>query len=392
VLLSADVVNGVLTVQGTGADEHIRLVAGAEMGQVRVEFNGVDDGTVYNGIESIRVLGHGGADTLEAAGEFLRAKNKAMAITLDGGDGDDTLKGSHGSDRFIGGAGIDTLDLSDATAKANVDLRSGKVNNDGYGSRDTVEGVEDIIGTAFSDHLCGDDRANRIDGGAGDDHIDGHGGDDTIHGGDGADKLHAGIGDDVVYGEDGNDHIWGEDGNDRLFGGAGDDKIWGGQGDDQLVGNGGVDQLTDPHGHNQLYPDEIPAPEPDPTPEPTPGADYIVESEPNDSSFFANAYVLTLGEPLYLSGDAWQGDRDFIRITTQGDGFLSLQVSSEGDDLVTAMVVNDTQTSLLLTARSDTLNSGHSVYLPAGTTVYLKVDSTSSEAVTYYIDLVQTSA
>lgn len=64
--------------------------------------------------------------------------------------------------------------------------------------------------------LRGNARANRLNGGAGNDLIRGGGGGDRISGGGGVDAL---------YGDAGNDTLIGGAGADRIFGGAGNDTI-----------------------------------------------------------------------------------------------------------------------------------------------------------------------
>ena len=79
--------------------------------------------------------------------------------------------------------------------------------------------------------LAGDDEADYIDGGLGDDSIKGMGGDDSLKGNGG--------GDDTLYGGDGDDMLDGGAGNDTLNGGAGDDELTGGSGNNTLDGGEG---------------------------------------------------------------------------------------------------------------------------------------------------------
>jgi serralysin len=61
---------------------------------------------------------------------------------------------------------------------------------------------------------------------------------DEIWGNDYADYIRAGFGNDVVVGWDGNDVIYGEEGNDRLFGMAGTNFVDGGTGTDRVIFSG----------------------------------------------------------------------------------------------------------------------------------------------------------
>jgi Ca2+-binding RTX toxin-like protein len=208
------------------------------------------------------------------------------ANALRGAEGSDVLDGNGGDDTIEGGAGSDTLDFRDAANGVDVDLANHTASGEG---RDTVSGVENVIGTAHDDDLTGDAVANVLAGGDGNDRIDGGDEADTLVGGDGKDtaafasaaqgvtvdlrkgtakgagsdtldgfenvegsgkadtitgakgvnKLNGKGGSDRVSGGDGNDDVLGGDGNDILFGQNGNDVIKGGNGKDQLNGGQG---------------------------------------------------------------------------------------------------------------------------------------------------------
>jgi Ca2+-binding RTX toxin-like protein len=121
-------------------------------------------------------------------------------------------------------------------------------------------------GTTKSDHFLGSKtKADRFDGGDGDDAIFGHGGNDELYGGNGNDfinggtgndKLYGGTGNDVILGETGNDQAYGGSGNDTINGGAGNDTLYGENGSDDLRGGQGNDRLEGGSGRNSLYGDE----------------------------------------------------------------------------------------------------------------------------------------
>ncbi|MBD1912969.1 MULTISPECIES: S8 family serine peptidase [unclassified Leptolyngbya] len=69
-------------------------------------------------------------------------------------------------------------------------------------------------------------------------------GNDTISGNDAANFLRSGRGNDNTTGAAGNDIIWGEQGNDRLNGSNGSDSLIGGAGADNLLGGAASDRLT----------------------------------------------------------------------------------------------------------------------------------------------------
>ena len=124
------------------------------------------------------------------------------------------------------------------------------------GTRVELE-LPDIINLRGSDHddiLAGDQRANKLSGGRGNDTIyGGPGGDetnrDTIDGGPGHDRLFGGPGDDTLYGSEGDDMLKGGPGDDTLEGNSGDDALEGGAGADTMDGGIGFDTFIFDTGH-----------------------------------------------------------------------------------------------------------------------------------------------
>lgn len=74
-----------------------------------------------------------------------------------------------------------------------------------------------------------------------------------LGGEDGADTLNGGDGDDVLVGGLQGDKMYGNLGNDTLVGEGGDDYCLGGAGNDVLYGNGGVDTLNGAGGNDRLF-------------------------------------------------------------------------------------------------------------------------------------------
>jgi len=93
--------------------------------------------------------------------------------------------------------------------------------------------------TVFS----GDENAEEIAGGEGDDVVAGGGNNDTLTGDDA---------DDVLLGEAGNDVMSATQGYDTLLGGGGDDTIFGGRGQDWLIGGAGDDFLLGGEGDDTI--------------------------------------------------------------------------------------------------------------------------------------------
>lgn len=144
---------------------------------------------IYGGEGNDRIYGHDGSDQIYA------------------GDGDDYVLGGSGGDILDGGDGIDTLDYSDINADLNINLTTNTASG-GNASGDTIQNFENIIAYVGDDILTGNDVANEIQGGNGNDIISTAGDDDILWGGSGSDTLDGGAGADTIYGESGNDIIY----------------------------------------------------------------------------------------------------------------------------------------------------------------------------------------
>ena len=191
---------------------------------------------------------------------------------LTGNAGDNILAGSRGNDRIDGGAGSDTISYAaGGRSGVAIDLRLGEqaAGSDGFGNRDTLISIENVIGSDGNDVITGNAQANRLNGGSGNDVLDGGAGDDTLVGADGGgiDTLNGGAGIDTVDysaarkavtvdlgvrgaqntgggGVDtlsGIEVVIGSKFADRLTGGTGDDRLTGGAGADRLTGGAGAD-------------------------------------------------------------------------------------------------------------------------------------------------------
>ena len=134
----------------------------------------------------------------------------AGANVLVGGDGDDTLVGGDSADNFFGGDGVDTVDYSQESGGAGIDVSlNALTGTDTFGTTDTYSSIERVIGTDFNDIIRGSVAANDeiLEGGAGNDEVSGRAGNDIVRGGDG---------DDLVSGFSGVDQVFGDAGNDTL--------------------------------------------------------------------------------------------------------------------------------------------------------------------------------
>jgi VCBS repeat-containing protein len=223
--------------------------------------------------------------TFTGSGDFAGTGN-ALANTLTGGSGADTLSGLDGDDVYIvdnigdvvteqAGEGTDTVRSSIAWALGS------DVENLTLTGSSAVNGT----GNALDNVIVGNSAANTLTGGGGDDTLIGGTGDDvyivddagdvvTEQAGEGTDTVRAGLaaytlGDNLenltftgagdftgtgnalnntITGGTGDDSLIGLAGNDRLDGGAGADTMLGGTGDDTYVADNVGDVATEQAG------------------------------------------------------------------------------------------------------------------------------------------------
>jgi Ca2+-binding RTX toxin-like protein len=154
--------------------------------------------------------------------------NGTLPATLDGGNGNDYLKGgSSGPNFFAGGAGNDTIFYGTIGDKL-----IGDMSGDDYISATSVNAVS----TASAPVLIVDNTGNNF--------FLGSSTVDSIVGGAGNDFMFGGAGDDTLLGADGNNTLAGGNGNDYIVGGSGNDSIIGGAGSDGMLGGGGNDSFV----------------------------------------------------------------------------------------------------------------------------------------------------
>ena len=321
--------NGNDMLVGGGGDDTLRGGAGDDLldggdGYDYADYGDAKSGvTVSLAVTGPQATGGSGSDSLSSI-EGLKGSVYADVVTgngganklfggygndtLIGGGGDDSLEGGDGNNVLDGGDGFDVADYSQSFYTVSVDLAQGTALASG---RDTLIGIESVIGGSGADTLkAGADGATLI-GGSGSDNLYSGAGDDTLDGGDGNDVFYLGAGADRVIGGAGSDIVnlvagaaalnidlttlWttgqygvgglvitgvellasvtggtmgdtvtigeaytvattmkGDGGDDRLTGGGGNDTITGDAGDDILNGGGGRDVLTGGAGADTL--------------------------------------------------------------------------------------------------------------------------------------------
>jgi Ca2+-binding RTX toxin-like protein len=242
----------------------------------------------------------------QAGNDDLSAAPASLAVSMTGGDGDDTLWGGRGNDTLDGAGGDDWI-----FARGGNDIVTG---GDGVDRMSGNNGNDTLSGGDDRDSLYGGSGRDSLDGGDGDDVVLGQGGsgdfvrgglgDDVIDGGTGIDTVEetgdvdfritksrllgmgndklrfveyailtggdsdnffdasefagkyaifdGGAGNDSLLGSAGNDLLYGNVGDDTLVGGEGEDSLYGVDGQDLLIGGGGNDLLRGQDGDDTL--------------------------------------------------------------------------------------------------------------------------------------------
>ena len=229
-----------------------------------------------------------GTDTLVNLGTMLD-ENLAGDLTIIGTSGADTFSVSTGAGTWMalrGGRGNDSFTLNtdgmirldyrrayddQATQGINVNLATGVVANDGFGTTDTITvtggtGRIEIHGTPFSDVITGSNRNERFILDSGNDTLNGGGGIDEVrfdrqqvngpvivdldagtatglwlgstfsHRLEGIERVRGSSFGDRITGNDSDNLLDGRDGNDTLVSGSsGNDRMTGGAGADRFV-------------------------------------------------------------------------------------------------------------------------------------------------------------
>lgn len=211
--------------------------------------------------------------------------------------GNDTYKFSSGTEelRAIWDAGgIDTFDCSNQTLAVKIDLNDGAFSSIG---RRNIGGaatnniaiaynamIENAIGGSGNDQITGNELANVIDGGAGNDRMYGGSGNDTYYVNSASDVIdeqgNSDVADEIrttvsinmavlgaglienarawttaainITGNAKNNYILGSVAKNTLDGGAADDILWGNDGDDLIIGGTGNDYLDGGAGNDAL--------------------------------------------------------------------------------------------------------------------------------------------
>ncbi|EJN01628.1 calcium-binding protein [Phyllobacterium sp. YR531] len=119
-----------------------------------------------------------------------------------GEGGNDTFNSEGWENIFDGGSGIDTISYA---LRDSVDTKGVTIDLDrefadtGENRREKLVGIENAIGTKFSDTIFGTVENNSLSGRDGNDDLIGLSGNDVLDGGTGADRMYGGAGNDTYF-------------------------------------------------------------------------------------------------------------------------------------------------------------------------------------------------
>lgn len=210
------------------------------------------------------------------------------SIYVSGNSEDNLFIMGVGEQAVVGGAGSDTVSYAH-TGAVSVDLWTWDFG--GEAADDYLQGIENLVGSAYDDVLRTLGTASIIDGGPGADIMEGrygsdiyyvdNSGDVVIEGAGGGtdevrvrnlatytlpayveklsnvtDYMFTGIGNDLdneINGGHATDYLYGGLGHDTLNGGAGDDQLYGGDGHDVMHGGSDADAMYGGEGNDIYY-------------------------------------------------------------------------------------------------------------------------------------------
>lgn len=147
-----------------------------------------NDTYVTDGLDTIAEDYGNGTDTVISNVSYVLGNNienlRLSGVSSINGTGnslDNTFTGNSGNNTFSGGSGSDAVDYSISQSSISVDLSSSLAQYiNYYEGTDILLGIENLIGSIYSDELRGNSSDNTFLPGLGSDTIDGGAGVDTV--------------------------------------------------------------------------------------------------------------------------------------------------------------------------------------------------------------------
>lgn len=177
------------------------VIKGTLVGAVADSINGLGGSDTLYGLY--------GDDTLNGGDGSDKLFGGFGTDQLNGGNQNDTLTGGHGADEINGDGGVDTVSyaLSDMKTGVVINLALG-AGDEGDATGDTYSSIENVLGSAFDDEIVGNSLSNRLDGNFGNDTLFDGAGNDFVYGGFGSDYIVATQGDTDTYDGGANTADW----------------------------------------------------------------------------------------------------------------------------------------------------------------------------------------
>ncbi|MBM2617132.1 calcium-binding protein [Actinoplanes sp. LDG1-06] len=205
---------------------------------------------ITGGPRGDRLRGSDGNDAIWGLGGDDYLSDQSGTNALSGGDGDDSVFGGEGNDRIYGGNGNDTIN-----GYVGNDIEDGGPGDDVFSQNaDPWKSDADAFvgGSGFdtvsyelrAKPVAADPDAVKGDDGAAGEHdtlgtsieaVTGGRGNDRLIGSVRDEEFRGGPGNDVIAAGGGDDHLWGDSGNDYLNGASGSDTVNGGPGSDTCI-------------------------------------------------------------------------------------------------------------------------------------------------------------
>lgn len=225
VLLSAVLEAGLLTIEGSDANDVIEIAATDIAGQVIInKAPGAEKGDVFDGVTGIAIDSFAGNDKIKLRGLFTDTLGDPTSISISAGEGNNKITGSAGDDVITVGDGKNKI----TDASGNNTIETG----DGRNTIKTGAG-DDVITTG--------DESDKIQDAGGNNTIDAGDGKNNIRVGDGDNTITTGVDNDNIRAGDGHHQITSVDGKDNIRTGhsIGDSVIDAGEGQNKVrVGDG----------------------------------------------------------------------------------------------------------------------------------------------------------
>jgi len=236
---------GQLTIDDSAATSGHTVLVGVSGSNLQVNDNGVITLEPIGSVSGIVILGG-------SASDYLSTFNLNIPSTMDGGAGDDSLVGSNRNDSLDGGPGNDSIAGNDGDdiliggtgndslfGGNGTDFENGGSNSAFYSGGDGTDFIKGGPGNDYADYRFRlDNLTLRLDGtnrsGASGEH-------DTID--PTIENALGGVGNDLIVGNNFANYLSGGGGNDSIFGNGGNDAIVGSVGADKVFGNAGFDFL-----------------------------------------------------------------------------------------------------------------------------------------------------